>query len=404
MSTSDTQETVIGCIDLYPKSGKLEFVKHSPYTSDFLGHGRFKYHKDSERRGSVTQIKFQGLDILRDGQSHNIKIIHMENFCVHDTSDHNSTVALEYFINGLPESLSIVPDCTGPYDVEQQIVTVDSSMSLDHLILAVNARLLFTGISYWQSFLWSAKPTNIEVLELQNVSDTFHLAAKHLADRYKKVKPDHDSSCHVDLIITHMDMVAHYDKSEARDIIRNRLECFGVPENSIFFTEKECTWDNEDLQEQEDCVLECFQHAADHGGHYFDYLNINDSSHGCMEIDLHVADDECTHEHLGHIHRFTEDTIDKTFNAIWRRALAVQKNFVYCAVCDQDISELCAMCTKAMQDSDRSINCFQKDCITVVGECGHRAHFHCITKYLRTHNNQCPEDGESWEFDKVISV
>jgi E3 ubiquitin-protein ligase RBX1 len=62
-----------------------------------------------------------------------------------------------------------------------------------------------------------------------------------------------------------------------------------------------------------------------------------------------------------------------------------------CPICEMDIFHNCIDC-----DTGGS-------CHSVMGECNHLFHFHCIEKWIKT-RNVCPLDGKKWECKKYESI
>ena len=69
---------------------------------------------------------------------------------------------------------------------------------------------------------------------------------------------------------------------------------------------------------------------------------------------------------------------------------------------DWDCSnDSCAICRNNIDDT--CISCETKSCETVIGECGHCFHYHCIKKWLDTNNYRklCPLCKQNWKYKLI---
>jgi RING-box protein 1 len=60
-----------------------------------------------------------------------------------------------------------------------------------------------------------------------------------------------------------------------------------------------------------------------------------------------------------------------------------------CPICRNTILETCVECS----------NVTDSNCISIMGECSHVYHLHCIEKWTKT-KNVCPLDNKKWEYKK----
>jgi RING-box protein 1 len=64
-----------------------------------------------------------------------------------------------------------------------------------------------------------------------------------------------------------------------------------------------------------------------------------------------------------------------------------------CPICRNSILETCVECS----------NVADSNCISIMGECSHVYHLHCIEKWTKT-KNVCPLDNKKWEYKKPKSI
>ena len=62
-----------------------------------------------------------------------------------------------------------------------------------------------------------------------------------------------------------------------------------------------------------------------------------------------------------------------------------------CPICQCNIIESCVECS-----SNNKV-----DCISVMGECSHVYHLHCIERWIKT-KNVCPLDNKEWHYKKPV--
>ena len=67
-----------------------------------------------------------------------------------------------------------------------------------------------------------------------------------------------------------------------------------------------------------------------------------------------------------------------------------------CAICKQDIMDLCNMCLADALDKDE-----YEECPVAWGVCNHGFHLHCIMNLIQNNNNKCPLCKNDWEFQKL---
>ena len=60
-----------------------------------------------------------------------------------------------------------------------------------------------------------------------------------------------------------------------------------------------------------------------------------------------------------------------------------------CPICRNNILECCVECP----------NIENSECISIIGECSHVYHLHCIEKWIKT-KNVCPLDNKKWQYKK----
>ena len=62
-----------------------------------------------------------------------------------------------------------------------------------------------------------------------------------------------------------------------------------------------------------------------------------------------------------------------------------------CAICRNNLNDNCIVCSsEEIYDT--------KDCISVLGVCGHGYHMHCIKSWLDKKNTKCPLDNQHWDY------
>ena len=59
-----------------------------------------------------------------------------------------------------------------------------------------------------------------------------------------------------------------------------------------------------------------------------------------------------------------------------------------CPICRNSVLETCVECSAATSETQ---------CISIMGECSHIYHLHCIDKWTKT-KNVCPLDNKKWEY------
>ena len=67
-----------------------------------------------------------------------------------------------------------------------------------------------------------------------------------------------------------------------------------------------------------------------------------------------------------------------------------------CAICKQDIMDLCNVCLADALDKDE-----YEECPVAWGVCNHGFHLHCIMNLIQKNNNKCPLCKNDWEFQKL---
>ena len=67
-----------------------------------------------------------------------------------------------------------------------------------------------------------------------------------------------------------------------------------------------------------------------------------------------------------------------------------------CAICKQDIMDLCNVCLADALDKDE-----HEECPVAWGVCDHGFHLHCIMNLIQKNNNKCPLCKNDWEFQKL---
>ena len=81
---------------------------------------------------------------------------------------------------------------------------------------------------------------------------------------------------------------------------------------------------------------------------------------------------------------YNKDIIPKLFE-IDVKSMDIKGNWAW--DCKNDI---CPICRNDIDDS--CVNCSTNNCKSIIGECGHAFHYHCIQKWLKTnyYKQLCP--------------
>ena len=86
--------------------------------------------------------------------------------------------------------------------------------------------------------------------------------------------------------------------------------------------------------------------------------------------------------------------ISNTFEIVAHKTVALSMLDIIndvCAICRNNLNDNCIVCSsEEIYDS--------KDCISVLGVCGHGYHMHCIKSWLDKKNTKCPLDNQHWEY------
>jgi len=79
-----------------------------------------------------------------------------------------------------------------------------------------------------------------------------------------------------------------------------------------------------------------------------------------------------------------------------------------CPICRSSILESCVECSNSIEYTKNSNSIehtknsnSETNCISIMGECTHVYHLHCIEKWTKT-KNVCPLDNKKWEYKKPI--
>ena len=150
---------IVGCIDVVPGSEKLCFL--SNLTSSTLGHDR------QQQSGMYWRRHVLGNAVVCD-KPRNVNV-----YDSMDTSffnaDETSKTLLDFMLIGIPEFTELYLD--------RDISCINPSCKLDHFVIAVNARALFTGLSYFWSFLFGAHASKEEKDQMEEVARLYEYIA-----------------------------------------------------------------------------------------------------------------------------------------------------------------------------------------------------------------------------------
>jgi hypothetical protein len=261
---------VVGCIDVLPGSEKLAFL------SNFTSTGA---DKDSyDRRGTGLYWRKHTLrDIVLCDQPRNVDVFDSQDalfFLDNDLSEQSLEVLVS---DGVPEMTAL--DC--------EVTCVSPAARPDHFIIAVSGRALYSGISYWCSFLFSADPSKEERDLIMEVAELYN----YVNDRLTQCGS-------VIVLVTHVDTISHHDLDEAQEIIQTQLGNCNVPRENIVFGRRGCTWNETDIMEHENGIINAFLECKMFGGPYIDHLPHGEYSSTVLPLS------NCNK--LGCQHQFTE--------------------------------------------------------------------------------------------------
>lgn len=65
----------------------------------------------------------------------------------------------------------------------------------------------------------------------------------------------------------------------------------------------------------------------------------------------------------------------------------------------ETINDECPICRNSVLEPCVECHNLTSECVSVMGECEHIYHLHCIEKWTKT-KNSCPLDNKKWEFKK----
>lgn len=260
---------VVGCIDAFPGSEKLAFL------SNFTSGGANK--DDYDRRGIGARWTKHALrDIVVDNKPRNVDVYNSTD-TLFDVNDELSMRRLALLISeGVREMTPL----------DSELMLVDHRARPDHFIVAVSGRELYSGISYWCSCLFSAGPCEVERSHIAKVAELYHHAHHHVPQ-----------GGNVIVLVTQIDTIAHHNLDEAQEIIRTLLRNCNIPEESIVFCRRRCTWSESDIVEHDNGIIDAIADCEKYGGAYVEYLCPREYSSTILPLG------KCTRR--GCQHRFT---------------------------------------------------------------------------------------------------
>jgi len=241
----------------------------------------------SLRKHTFRNVKLTDADTPRS-----FSIVDTRGFFFDANGQHDSLI-LRRFIMGLPEGT--------PFSKKNDLrnVECDSNNAVSHLVLAVNARDIYNGVTWWQSW-WKQGELNSE--RIDGFIGLYNLMVDILAEvRYGGKKEIAKEK--VALLLTHVDMMDDKKLKVLRHQLHGKL-----PENFLFEGRKECKWEEDDLVAHEKKVNEFLQRVNqdENKRDYFDILDQEKDKYGAGF--LHISPQSCLTPDCEH--RFTTRTIE----------------------------------------------------------------------------------------------
>lgn len=114
----------------------------------------------------------------------------------------------------------------------------------------------------------------------------------------------------VAIIVTHMDMIPASSQHKFKNELKTALQKQQISSNYVYFGEKECEWDEKDLQKKEAEVKQFLQSVPE-GEDYFEHLKTQSL---CNANFLHIDAFLCKKK--GCQHQFTDKTKEQYFIAM----------------------------------------------------------------------------------------
>lgn len=68
----------------------------------------------------------------------------------------------------------------------------------------------------------------------------------------------------------------------------------------------------------------------------------------------------------------------------------------------ETMNEECPICRTSILEHCVECNSLETECVSVMGECSHIYHLHCIQKWTKT-KNSCPLDNKIWVYKKPFT-
>jgi len=205
---------------------------------------------------------------------------------------------LKRFVYGLPTGTNFskysMPDNT------------DTNNALSHLVLVVNARDLYLGVTWLASWFYS--PT-IKQNRIEDISKLYNYMKGLLAEaKYSGDKEEAKQK--IVVLVTHMDMFEQNDRHNYIGEITSKLKSGGIPQNFIWFGQKECTWNQADIVAHEKKISDLVKRAEILHKDYYQVLDEENYPPNYMEMDTRL----CTTSNCGH--RFTDSTKENYSTAL----------------------------------------------------------------------------------------
>jgi hypothetical protein len=298
-STTTSTRAIIGAVVGYPKSGKTSFL-------------------------GVLFRKLNGCDAFGPGvtttctskhQFRNVPLSGLKgtwNFDFMDTRGYYFTVnaggdgvaacatLLRRFIAGVPLGTKFTKS------VNPASLHLDTSNAATHMIVAANARELYTLLKSW----WFGTSGSTNSKGLDDLKSLYKETVQILAEERHQGKFE-EAQKRVGIVITHLDQVGDARKQkDSESAIRSFFEGLVTPE-FLVFGGKKCTWKLDVLQAHEQKVLDIFVEAKSQNQDFLTYVTERQANNKLEAFFPHIDPSKCTNDECTkelHPHPFLQPT------------------------------------------------------------------------------------------------